>query len=521
MGTPFQGTMDGTDGKTPAKVRIRLDADTADLLVGGGGRGGDIKLRDDKDVVKIHFEAGGAEKVPFGAPAVESITETIVLSGGTGTISAGVHGQAGSLVLKDNLNKKRVMLSGTADISVGDTSVSDFIWLTSKDGKPRIHLDGGAGDIWLGGYEVNGDLSLLPKDVEGPHDQAKASIRLDGGESSIRLRGPKVDKEGFPKERIHLDAGTGDIWLGGNDVSGDLLLMPGTVEGKDVNDKDKATIRLDAQESSIRLRGPVEGTKGYLKERIHLDAGNGNIWLGGNHVNGDLMLLQADVEGDLNDASKATIRLNAETGEIQLKSKNQDENGNDKLVNRIQLKPERGKILLGGNGAGGDLLLFSSDKGDNEATALATIWMQGETGDIILQNGDCAEDFDVSESEEIDPGTVMVLDPEGRLQQSREVYDKRVAGVISGAGNYRPGIILDKKSSPRKRMPLALVGKVYCKVDAQYSPIEVGDLLTTSATSGHAMKATDPFKAFGAVIGKALRPLQTGQGLIPILIALQ
>lgn len=65
------------------------------------------------------------------------------------------------------------------------------------------------------------------------------------------------------------------------------------------------------------------------------------------------------------------------------------------------------------------------------------------------------------------------------------------------------------------------MGKVYCKVDARYAPVEVGDLLTTSPTAGHAMKADDPFKAFGAVIGKALRPLAAGQEMIPILIALQ
>ena len=38
---------------------------------------------------------------------------------------------------------------------------------------------------------------------------------------------------------------------------------------------------------------------------------------------------------------------------------------------------------------------------------------------------------------------------------------------------------------------------------------------------GHAMRVNDQGKAFGAVIGKALRPLKEGQGLIPILIALQ
>jgi len=68
---------------------------------------------------------------------------------------------------------------------------------------------------------------------------------------------------------------------------------------------------------------------------------------------------------------------------------------------------------------------------------------------------------------------------------------------------------------------VALVGKVYCKADAQYSPIGVGDLLTTSETPGHAMKAVEPAKAFGSIIGKALRTLQAGKGLIPILVALQ
>jgi hypothetical protein len=81
--------------------------------------------------------------------------------------------------------------------------------------------------------------------------------------------------------------------------------------------------------------------------------------------------------------------------------------------------------------------------------------------------------------------------------------------------------VLDKRQTPGNRQPIALMGKVFCKVDAQFGPIKVGDLLTTSPTPGHAMKTNDPFKAFGAVIGKALQPLTEGQGLIPILIALQ
>jgi hypothetical protein len=143
------------------------------------------------------------------------------------------------------------------------------------------------------------------------------------------------------------------------------------------------------------------------------------------------------------------------------------------------------------------------------------------TGDITLANADCAEYFDISDAASVEPGTVMVLGDEGTLHQSQRAYDKRVAGVVSGAGNYKPGLVLDKQHSQPNRKPIALLGKIYCKVDASYAPIQVGDLLTTAPTPGHAMKATDPLKSFGAVIGKALRPLREGQGLIPILIALQ
>jgi hypothetical protein len=115
----------------------------------------------------------------------------------------------------------------------------------------------------------------------------------------------------------------------------------------------------------------------------------------------------------------------------------------------------------------------------------------------------------------------MVINDEGALEPNRKSYDKRVAGVVSGAGTTRPALILDKQDKHNNRIPIGLVGKVYCKVDANYSAIEVGDLLTTSPTTGYAMKAQDPYKAFGSIIGKALSPLKNGTGLIPILIALQ
>lgn len=142
------------------------------------------------------------------------------------------------------------------------------------------------------------------------------------------------------------------------------------------------------------------------------------------------------------------------------------------------------------------------------------------TGDMTFAGGDCAEDIDAAV--EIEPGSVVVVDDGGRLRQCQRDYDKRVVGVVSGAGDLKPAIILGKKPAAAvPRAPLALYGRVYCKVDAQYSPIDIGDLLTTSPTPGYAMRASDPTRSFGSVFGKAMGALESGRGLVPVLISLR
>ena len=143
------------------------------------------------------------------------------------------------------------------------------------------------------------------------------------------------------------------------------------------------------------------------------------------------------------------------------------------------------------------------------------------TGDVKLLGADCAEDFDVADPSAATPGTVMVLDDSGGVRASDKAYDTRVAGVVSGAGIYQPALILDRQARCENRRPLALIGKTFCKVDATDNPIAIGDLLTTSSTPGHAMKAVDQRLAFGAVIGKALQACAGARGLIPILVVLQ
>lgn len=105
---------------------------------------------------------------------------------------------------------------------------------------------------------------------------------------------------------------------------------------------------------------------------------------------------------------------------------------------------------------------------------------------------------------------------------SNQAYDRRVAGIISGAGGINPGMLMGQPGSiAYGDHPVALTGRVYCWADASNGPITPGDLLTASDTPGHAMKVSDDANAQGAIIGKALTSLKEGKGLVLVLVTLQ
>jgi hypothetical protein len=146
------------------------------------------------------------------------------------------------------------------------------------------------------------------------------------------------------------------------------------------------------------------------------------------------------------------------------------------------------------------------------------------TGELEITGGsDLAEPFEVNAepSVTVAPGMVVAIDPNapGQLRLATAAYDRRVAGIISGAGGIKPGLIMGQEGTEAHGdHPVALAGRVYCLVDAAYGAVEPGDLLTTSDTPGHAMKATDPAQAAGAIIGKAMTALEGGRGLVLVLV---
>ncbi|HVU65149.1 MAG TPA: hypothetical protein VHC70_14300 [Phycisphaerales bacterium] len=140
----------------------------------------------------------------------------------------------------------------------------------------------------------------------------------------------------------------------------------------------------------------------------------------------------------------------------------------------------------------------------------------------INGGSDLVEGFD-SPAKDIEPGTLMVIDPEhpGQLMPSASAYDTRVAGVVSGAGGINPGIHMGQSGTIDGKNPIAMTGRVYVKCTAAGGAIQPGDLLTTSDVAGYAMKASDRSRAPGAVIGKAMSSLDKDTGLVLVLVNLQ
>lgn len=143
----------------------------------------------------------------------------------------------------------------------------------------------------------------------------------------------------------------------------------------------------------------------------------------------------------------------------------------------------------------------------------------------IIGGSDLSERFElIDDDKTIEPGMVVRIDSEheGQLAISREPYDRRVAGIISGAGGIQPGMVMGQNGSIADgNYPIALTGRVYCRVTTSNGPIAPGDLLTTSEVPGYAMRVDDHARAQGAIIGKAMGSLQTGDGLILVLVNLQ
>ncbi|MBN2705672.1 MAG: hypothetical protein JXR89_04440 [Deltaproteobacteria bacterium] len=216
---------------------------------------------------------------------------------------------------------------------------------------------------------------------------------------------------------------------------------------------------------------------------------------------------------------QGNVGIGTDAPSLPLHVVGQDNNG---TVATVKIVAGSQVMLLDGNeidamtsaGGGSILYLNNNSKGEVRVPTLR-----------VTGGSDFSEQFDISCAEMLaEPGMVVRIDPEnaGRLAISDQVYDRRVAGIISGAGGVNPGMMMSQSATLADGShPVALSGRVYCWVDADQGAVAPGDLLTTARTPGHAMKVSDYQQAQGAILGKAMTPLASGRGLVLVLVSLQ
>ena len=132
-----------------------------------------------------------------------------------------------------------------------------------------------------------------------------------------------------------------------------------------------------------------------------------------------------------------------------------------------------------------------------------------------------------------------------KVKKSFQPYDKKVIGVVS----TQPAIVIEggrivamgnwKGQNNTLKPAIALAGRVPVKATDENGPIRKGDLLTSSSKPGYAMKCeifeindNDDFAALksktknnekcrNSIIGKAMEPLEKGEGKILMFISIQ
>jgi subtilisin family serine protease len=180
-------------------------------------------------------------------------------------------------------------------------------------------------------------------------------------------------------------------------------------------------------------------------------------------------------------------------------------------------------------------------------------------GSFFSGGADVAEYVDVNEAAE--PGDVVELDPQNpkHYRKARTPYSPLVVGVISSNPGLVLGLKLSEQAAPQpdlgrllakradpspsiaqigqgtlllsgvsisgvamqsqgERPLLALIGRVPVRATTENGPIRVGDLLTSASKPGYAMRCESTEKCEGTIIGKALEPLEEGEGLILVLL---
>ena len=282
-----------------------------------------------------------------------------------------------------------------------------------------------------GGAQIRGDLSVTGK-------LTAASFAGDGaGLSNVTPAENSVSSSKLALDAASLSKVTDGkmVIAGGNvgvgtenpaarlDVAGDAKFKgPLEVQGT-------LTVRGIARTDALGVGGNgrigqigIDDANGKNTIMIGGPQGAGRIGIGGHNFRGQVAIFDENTKSTINlggteGAARIGLGGNGSIGTIDVFD------ATTKHTIRIGSAQGSGRIGLGGNGSDGVIDVF-------DANSNQTIKVNGKTGKVEVFNADCAEEFDICETEQIEPGMVMVVGEGGKLEQSRKAYKQ--AGCWSG-----------------------------------------------------------------------------------------
>jgi hypothetical protein len=493
------------------------DQATAEKADGGGAGNRDRAAAPDRD----------GKSRPDGAREREKDGRKGATSGGSRRLGGGaVNGSASEYCpagISDSsapgscLNASSVPTQGMLYPLSSDLFVdpSGSVGIGTNNPRSQLHLRGEAleAEMRLSPGTSNGSSRLLLLENNATNDFG-AKLAYDGGldELHIGTLSGATENVRIAIERISGEVGINttdplaDLHIMGGPNVGSLMITPASASTGNASqivlgEDDEATygmkLRFDGAENLLRIKGIVDGT-----ETTHVTVGrsDGRVGIGTADPSGHL-----EVVTDRTGVTNATVRsFNTSTGPGNAFYAETAGTGTTAIIKQLGT----GAII----------------KGDNTSGTVFTVSNTGRVVTTAVQitgGGDLVEGFESQVA--LEPGTVVAIDPgsEGSLVPTSGSYDRKVAGVVSGAGGVSHGIRMGQDGVLDGENLVAMAGRVYVLCTSENGPIIAGDLLTSASREGHAMRATDAERSFGAVIGKALSSMDAESGMVLVLVNLQ